>query len=198
MEAKVISNSVMKLPVSFDEVSYFKNEYRGDLIITSGILHYFPHTRVSASHFTPEIGGKDAVEAIGWIGGNFVPTVGSAPYLHTAAEVSVKLGKFLRRFFLPSMNSPKIRKANLWSGREPDVALQNILDSYIEKARKTKLEFADDSVPKPMRFLASDMENVRIKFKLKFDAGYDNHDFRVSPLLLGKFKKALKEGGFLR
>ena len=57
----------MKLPVSFDEVSYFKNQYRGDLIITRGILYYFPHTRVRASRSAPELGGKDAAEAIGFI-----------------------------------------------------------------------------------------------------------------------------------
>jgi len=46
--------------------------------------------------------------------------------------------------------------------------------------------------------LASDMANVRVKFKLQFDAGYDNHDFRVSPFLVGIFKLALREGGFLQ
>ncbi|MDQ3713011.1 MAG: hypothetical protein M3388_12450 [Acidobacteriota bacterium] len=50
----------MKLPISFDEVSYFNNEYRGDLIITKGVLYYFPHTRVIHARYADELGGKDA------------------------------------------------------------------------------------------------------------------------------------------
>jgi len=188
----------MRLPVSFDEAAYHNGEYRGDLIITRGIMYYFPHTRVSASHFSTEIDGADTAEAIGFIGSFFVPIIAIAPHLHTAADKSVKLGKLVRRVFLPTINSPRIRKANLWSGLELNEALQSKLDGYIEEVRKTKLEFAADSVPKPMRFLASEMANVRVKFKLKFDAGYDNHDFRVSPFRLGKFKLALREGGFLQ
>ena len=188
----------MRLPVSFDEVSYFKNQYRGDLIVTKGILYYFPHTRVAASHSAQELGGKNVAETVGFIGSFLTPAMGLAPLLHTAADKSVKVGKFLGRIFLPKMNSPRIRKIGLWSGRELDEALQKTLDDYIEKARKTKLEFGDDAVPKPMRFAEADMENIRVKFKVRFEAGYDHHDFRVSPFVLGKLKLALRLGGFIR
>src|SRR5215813_8392882 len=117
----------IKLPVSFDEVSYYRNEYRGDLIVTRGILYYFPHTRVAASHFSPEIGGGDVAEAIG-VAGNFVPFLALAPHLHAAVDKSVKIGKFFGRFFLPSVNSPRIRNSKLWTGRDTNEVLQKLLD----------------------------------------------------------------------
>jgi len=83
----------MRLPVSFDEAAYYSGEYRGDLIITRGIMYYFPHTRVSASHFSTEIDGADTAEAIGFIGSFFVPIIAIAPHLHTAADKSVKLAE---------------------------------------------------------------------------------------------------------
>ncbi|MEP7074786.1 MAG: hypothetical protein ABI878_03165 [Acidobacteriota bacterium] len=187
----------MRLPVSFDNVSYFQNEYRGDLIVTKGIVYYFPHTRVAASHSAPELGGKGVAETVGFIGSFLRPAVGLAPLLHTAADKSIKIGKFFGRIFLPKMNSPRIRNIDLWSGRELDEALQKNLDDYIEKTRKTKLAFGDDAVPKPIRFAVADMQNVRVKLKLRFDAGYDHHDFRVSPFVLGKLKLALRHGGFI-
>ena len=39
----------MKQATSFDDVSYFKNQFRGDLIITEGRLDYFQHTNVAAA-----------------------------------------------------------------------------------------------------------------------------------------------------
>ena len=37
----------MRLPVSFDDVWYFRKEYRGDLVVTDGVLYYFPHTNAT-------------------------------------------------------------------------------------------------------------------------------------------------------
>ena len=52
---------MIKLPISFEEVSYFNNEYRGDLIVTKDVLYYFPHTRVNYARYSKEIGGEDAM-----------------------------------------------------------------------------------------------------------------------------------------
>lgn len=62
----------MKLPISFDDIPYFNNEYRGDLIVTKGVLYYFPHTRVAASRHAPEIGGKETADLIG-VAGSLMP-----------------------------------------------------------------------------------------------------------------------------
>ena len=187
----------MKLPISFEEVSYFNNEYRGDLIVTKGVLYYFPHTRVNYARSAEEIGGKDAM-AVFELLGNFVPGLGAVPWLRTAADKGLKIGKFLKRNFRPSVNSPKIRTANLWRGTETNERLQAVLDDYIERIKGEGLAFEEDSVPKPMRFAASEIENAKFGLKFKFDAKYDNHDFKVNLIHRGLFKKALQEGGFLK
>ncbi len=187
----------MKLPISFEEVSYFNNEYRGDLIVTKGVLYYFPHTRVNYARYANELGGKDGM-AVFELFGNFAPIFAVIPWFHTAAEGGIKAGKFLKRTIRPTINSPQLRKKQLWRGNDTSEQLQNVLDEYIEKVRKGRLEFDEDSVPKPMRFAADEVENVRFGLKFKFDAKFDNHDFRVNLIYRGLFKKALQEAGFLK
>lgn len=187
----------MKLPISFEDVSYFSNEYRGDLIVKKGVLYYFPHTRVAASRHAQEIGGKETADLIGVVG-SLIPFFGAVPWLHTAADKSVKIGKLVRRILRPSVNSPRIKKQHLWSGRETNEALQQRLDAHIERVKQEPLGFEDDSVPKPVRFAVNEIENLRLKLKLRFDAKFDNHDFRVNPLRRSLLRKALQEGGFLK
>jgi hypothetical protein len=187
----------MKLPISFEEVSYFNNEYRGDLIVTRDVLYYFPHTRVVAARHSEEIGGKETMEIFNLLG-NFIPVVGAVPWLHTAADKSVKIGKFLRRKLRPTTNLPRIRQQHLWHGNETNESLQSVLDEFISRSKKEALSFEEDSVPKPMRFASAEIENPRFGLKFKFDAKYDNHDFKVNLIHRSLFKKALEEGGFLK
>ena len=187
----------MNLPISFEEVSYFNNEYRGDLIVTKGVLYYFPHTRVNYARRADELGGKDAMAVFDLLG-NFLPGFGAVPWIRTAADKSVKIGKFLKRKFRPSVNSPKIRSANLWRGNESNESLQKVLDEYIERTKRENPAFEEDSVPKPMRFAVAEIENAKFGLKFKFDAKYDNHDFKVNLIHRGLFKQALEEGGFLK
>ncbi len=187
----------MKLPISFEEVSYFNNEYRGDLIITKGVLYYFPHTRVAANKYAEEIGGKETMEVFNLLG-NFIPLVSAVPWIHTAADKSVKIGKFLRRKFRPTTNAPQIRKLHLWRGNETNESLQSLLDDFVARSKREALSFEEDSVPKPMRFAVEEVENARFGLKFKFDAKYDNHDFKVNLIHRSLFKKTLQEGGFLK
>ena len=186
----------MKLPISFDEVSYFKNEYRGDLIVTRGVLYYFPHTRVAYSRFADELGGRGKSELIGAVG-QFIPLLGLVPWIRTAADRSLKFGKLIQRNLAPSTNRPRIRNQGLWLDADDSVALQNRLDRYIEKVKSSALNFDGDAVPKPMRFASSEVENLRLGVKFCFDARYDTHDFRVSPFRRGLLQTALREAGFL-
>ena len=187
----------MKLPVSFEEVSYFKNEYRGDLIITKNVLYYFPHTRVTYARLSDEIGGENSMVLFDLLG-NFVPLFAAVPWLRTAADKSIKVGKFLKRTFHPTINLPQIRKQNLWHETATNESLQAVLDEYIEIIKGKRVEFSEDSIPKPARFSADEIENPKFGLKFKFDAKYDNHDFRVNLLHRNLFKKALSEGGFLK
>ncbi|HEV8159312.1 MAG: hypothetical protein H0X15_03385 [Acidobacteria bacterium] len=187
----------MKLPISFDEVSYFNNEYRGDLIVTKGVLYYFPHTRVIHARYADELGGKETMPLFDLLG-NLAPIFGTVPWIRTSADKSVKLGKFLKRTFRPTTNSPRIRKIHLWRGNDTNEKLQIVLDEYIEKVKKDRLEFDDDSVPKPMRFSTDEIGNARFGLKFRFDAKYDNHDFRVNLIHRSLLKKALQEGGIFK
>ena len=187
----------MKLPISFEEVSYFKNEYRGDLIVTKGVLYYFPHTRVKYARYADELGGKDGMVIFDLLG-NLAPIFATVPWIRVAADKSVKVGKFLKRTFRPTINSPQIRKIHLWRGDNSNEILQKILEEYIEKVKKDSLKFEEDSVPKPMRFAIDEIENVKFGLKFKFDAKFDNHDFRVNLIHKGLFKKALIEAGFIK
>lgn len=186
----------MKLPISFEEVSYFNNEYRGDLIVTKGVLYYFPHTRVVHARYSDELGGEDAMPVFDLLG-NLAPFFGAVSWIRAGADKSVKLGKFLKRTFRPTTNAPRVRKNQLWRGNDTNENLQKLLDGYIEKVKKERLEFDDDSVPKPMRFGAEEIENAKFGFKFKFEAKYDNHDFRVNLIHRSLLQKALKEGGFI-
>jgi hypothetical protein len=49
-----------------------------------------------------------------------------------------------------------------------------------------------------MRFSAEEVGNARFWLKFKFDAKYDNHDFRVNLIHRKLFNKLLKEGGFIK
>lgn len=187
----------MILPVSFEEVSYFNNEYRGDLIVTKGVIYYFPHTNVAAARHAQEIGGKDGLVVFEVLG-NLAPILGAVPWVHAAAGKSVKAGKFIKRAIRPTTNSPKIKKLNLWRKDVANEELQKILDEYLDKIKNNPARFQEDSVPKPMRFAVNEIENVSFGLKLKFDAKFDNHDFRVNLLHTGLLRKALREGGFLK
>ena len=185
------------LPISFEEVSYFNNEFRGDLIVTKGVIYYFPHTNVGAARHSQEIGGKDGM-VIFQLLGNLAPILGTVPWVHTAADKSVKAGKFIKRVVRPTTNSPKINKLNLWRKDLASEELQKILDEYLNNIKNNPAKFQEDAVPKPMRFAVEEIENISFGLKLKFDAKFDNHDFRVNLLHRGLLRKALREGGFLK
>jgi len=130
--------------------------------------------------------------------GNFAPVFGAVPWLRAAADKSVKVGKFLKRKFRPTTNAPRIRRQNLWRGGETSETLQTVLDVHIEQIKGENLKFDEDSVPKPMRFSALEIQNTRFGLKFKFDAKYDNHDFKVNLIHRSLFKNALQEAGFLK
>lgn len=187
----------MKLPISFEEVSYFKNEYRGDLIVTNGVLYFFPHTRVKHARYADELGGKDLMPVFDLLG-NLAPVFAAVPLIRAVADKSIKAGKILKRTFRPTTNASQIRKIYLWRDSDTNENLQAVLDEHIENLKNENLRFEEDSVPKPMRFAVDEIENAKLGLKFKFDAKFDNHDFRVNLIHKSLLKKALTEAGFIK
>jgi hypothetical protein len=62
--------------------------------------------------------------------------------------------------------------------------------------KEERLNFEEDSVPKPMRFAVNEVENASFGLKLKFDAKFDNHDFRVNLIHRRLFKNHYRKAVF--
>jgi hypothetical protein len=173
----------------------FNNEYRGDLIVTDGVLYYFAHTNVSDARHRQEIGRDEKAEIAVDTTAALLP---GGDGLVLAINYGTKIVKFIRRACFPTTNSPQIRKLKLWSGRADNVALQAHLDNYIDKLKNQKVNFAEDAVPKPLRFEAGEVINLSLGLKLKFDAKSDTHDFRVHLFHRNRLKTALNAAGFIK
>lgn len=186
----------MRLPISFEEVSYFKNAYRGDFIITAGVFYYFPHTNVEQDRYS-ELAGKEAVGTAGNLLGFIIPIFSASAFGFAIVEGSWKILKFMKRTFRPTINCPKIREKHLWIGNETNEALQKRLDDFIEERKKDSPEITELSLPRPMRFPVETVKNMRVGLKLKFDTEFDDHDFRANIFHHSQLKTALREGGFV-
>lgn len=168
----------MALPMSFDDVSYFGNEYRGDLIITHGVIYYFPHTNVALEK---KQRGYNATDSLGLI----------------ALPFDI-LGMLIKEF-QTTTNKPKLRELGLWRDGETSQSLQARLDAHIAEVKKqpSQLVQYEYSLPKPMRFARADIKNLSTRGGLRFDTEYDSHDFAVGFNRSKALREALEEGGFL-
>src|SRR3954451_18273561 len=102
----------MPLPISLDDVAYFKNEFRGDLIITPGVLYYFPHTNIALER---KENRHSMTRHLGLPG--------------LAVEALIAGVKELRK----TTNQPRIKEIGLWSMGEDYKGLQARLDAFIEQ-----------------------------------------------------------------
>lgn len=181
----------MRLPVSFDEVAYFRKEYRGDLIITHGVIYYFPHTNVAL-----EKARRNAPN----------PADGVASLLGSAGE-AVSLGLALyrgaaglwRKLRRPTINQPRLKSGGLWAVGASSQEIQSLLDPYVASKRREppRLVAYEYTLPKPMRFPGQEIRNLRVRFGgLKFETEFDSHDFTVGLRRGGLLREALREGAF--
>ena len=181
----------MRLPLSFDDVWYFRREYRGDLVVTDGVLYYFPHTNA-----TLEKARRNAPD----------PFDGVAPFLGAAGEaVGLGLGLYRaagglwRRLRTPTVNRPRLRESGLWTVGASSRDMRALLDAHVEAARREppRLVAYELTLPKPARFEAGAVRNVRLRLGvLRFDTEFDSHDFTVGLRRAGLLRRALREGGF--
>lgn len=170
----------MGLPVTFDNVPYFGNEYRGDLVVTHGIVYYFPHTNVALEL---KKRGYKATDQMGLIAIPFDLLAALLKELRTTTN---------------KPRYPKLKEIDLWRVGESNQDLQARLDAYIAELKKqpSQLVKYEYTLPKPMRFARADIKNLSMRGGLKFDTEYDSHDFAIGFHRKKLLREALLEGGF--
>ncbi len=167
----------MRLPMSFDDVPYFRHEFRGDLIITHGVIYYFPQVNVALEEKNKR--NRSSVD-FGLI---------ALPFVLLGALI-----KELRT----TTNQPKLSEAGLWKEGEASQSLQARFDAHIAEVKKqpSLLVQYEFTLPKPMRFARADIKKLSLRGGLKFDTEYDSHDFTVGFHRKKLLREALWEGGF--
>jgi hypothetical protein len=186
----------MSLPISFDDVPYFRNQFRGDLIVTGGVIYYFPHTNVAEEKNRKNFGPADGIDM-------------AAPVLGAVGEVIglLGLGKAVfdrtsgprRRLRRPTLNRPRLSEKGLWVAGDSCEEARERLDPYVaaEKKRPPQLTGYEYSLPKPMRFAAAQVAGLRVRLGvLRFDTEFDSHDFNVGLRRRAVLLEALREAGF--
>jgi hypothetical protein len=174
----------LTLPISFDEVPYFKNSFRGDLIVTQGVLYYFPHTNTLArENYAKSAALEIASKAFG---------LGALPL-----ELAIRIAWAMKR---TTVNQARIRDEGLWKAGDSSRTLQERLDGHIAKLREEspRLVLYEETVPRPMRFVQTDVRNMKLGLGLRFDTEFDSHDFRIAIHRRRLLQDALWMAGFLK
>jgi len=182
----------MRLPVSFDEAAYFGKEYRGDLIITHGVIYYFPHTNT-----TLERGRKNTPGALDGVTALMGPA-GEA--IHLGLVFYRAAAGLWRRLRGPTINRPRLKSEGLWAVGASSREMQARLDTYVALRRReaSRLVAYELTLPKPMRFPSAEMRGVSVRLgELKFETEFDRHDFTVGLRRGRLLREALREGGFI-
>jgi hypothetical protein len=170
----------VSFPISFDDIPYFRNEFRGDLIITHGVIYYFPHTNVALEMKKKGRSQNEFIE-------DDLVTLPFTALLSLIKEIRT------------TINQPKIREIGLWKDGDTSWDLQTRLDAYIveEKKQPPKLVQYEFTLPRPMRFAQSDIKNLSVHRWLKFETQFDSHDFAIGFHRRKILKEALWESGFI-
>ena len=184
----------MFVPVSFDNVSYFRNEFRGDLIVTQGVIYFFPHTNLSVDKpernyhppatFTLFLGPVDDI-------------------LHVAIAVIDRLLDLRDWYSRATINQTRLKEKGLWpaeaASRESS-ATQSQFDQFIKQAQQqpAPLVSYQYSLPRPMRFAVTQIRDLSLRAgKLKFQSEFDSHDFAIGLRRRRRLQEALRESGFI-
>jgi hypothetical protein len=184
----------MNLPVSFSEISYYDDEYRGDLIITGGVIYFFPQKRSAYDKIYLFGGVFDRI--LNWLFRSVLMFVAGAG-IQDLIEFVTTFGRFAKRG-MSGKNTPKIAKLGLWREGQTDRELQQKLDKYLLELKDNKLDFSKESLPKPFAFKVSEMSDISFKWKFKFNTKFDDHDFGISFFNRKSLRAALQKAGFLK
>lgn len=183
----------MSLPVSFSEVSYYDDEYRGDLIVTEKAIYFFPRKRA----------GYDKIYLFGGVFDRILNWLFKSVMMFVSGVGLMDIVEFIKTFLRftkrssRSGNLPQIAEIGLWREGQTSAELQRKLDNYLFSIKAADLDFSQDALPKPFGFGFSEMENISFNWRFRFTAKFDNHDFGISPFYRKQFRTALQKAGFL-
>jgi hypothetical protein len=183
----------MRLPVSFDHVPYFRNQFRGDLIIATGVIYYIPHTNVAAE----KLEKKDRVPDRLHLAATFLGLEGLAQLGGFAVNQVLNVKERLSR---PTINQPQLKTTGLWSDLVESPESQKQLESYVSalKQKAPTITNFEYSLPRPLRFAQDEIKNLRLGYvSLRFDTEFDSHDFSIGLRRKRLLRQALRQGGFL-
>lgn len=173
------------LPAFFHNIAYYKIDNRfsfsGDLIITPGIIYYFPHTDLEQEKIYR--GGESESGFLG---------------LQTLGDL---FSKMLTTFDLSQTTiGAKSWKTVMWKWGDPIEVLQYRLDALTAESKHKITDHSDFSstLPIPSRFAANSVRQVTIDRggMLTFEAFYDQHDFNIGAEKKSDLQAALVEGSF--
>jgi hypothetical protein len=163
------------LPISFDNVPYFHSEYRGDLIVTHGVIYYFPHR----SRVTDEY--RRYADLLALMG------------------LSIDLVLDLLEEVRATTNQPKLKGLGLWELGQSSIELQLKLDEHLGRLETLSSRIMDYEygLPRPMRFALHEIRNISLRGGLWFQTRFDTHDFSMKLFRRKLLREALEEGGFI-
>lgn len=174
----------LKLPISFDNVTYFNNTYLGDLIITQGVIYYFPSANVEKERQNNRGKVEMVTRHFGLLGLLINLSVMGIWRLVEGGGISV--------------NRSRLKTKGVWKDADDNQKTQTQLDNYIAEVKKEPIDIGEYGLTKPMRFTKAEIKNIKVGSTLKFDTDYDNHDFKIGLFKKKMLKDALWLGGFLQ
>jgi hypothetical protein len=165
----------MSLPAVIRNVKYRvagKYAYKGDFVITAGVIYYLPHTDLIQRRI------NSTVTAMSGLAGGMG-------------------GRMIRRLSLPDHDDTGKK---VLQGKESSLILQQQLDAYIKELRDARSSVtASTTLPLPLRYAKADVTNLSLKpmGSVLFEAGYDTHFYKTGLLKKSYVRKALTEAGFI-
>lgn len=183
----------MRLPISFDDAAYFRKEYSGDLVITHGVIYYFPHTNMSLKKTKKgfRLDPFDVLTAFMGVAGEII---------HLSRALYRGGGGLWRQLRGPTINEPRLKGSGLWVAGASSQQMQALLDAHIASTKRepSRLVGYEFTLPKPLRFTAREVSNVRLRLGvLRFSTEFDSHDFTVGLRRARRLRESLREGTFI-
>lgn len=172
----------MTLPLRIKNVRYKvagEYAYKGDMIITEGVIYYFPHTDLVQQRINRTVDAMSYAAAgvgggVAGVAGNLISDLG-----RTDSDTSAK---------------------SLLNGERSNL-LQEKLDAYIAemKAKRSSVTLSS-YLPIPLRYTKDEVRNLSLTAmgSVSFDAQYDTHFYNIGLVRKGLLRAALSEGGFIR